>query len=259
MKRILILLSLVLCTKIFACSIFLYFQNGKGYFCANEDWLNGEPATYSIPKDANNYGLVLLGWKSYLPSYPQTGINSEGLCFDWAAVPTQKYYYTKGKEDLTINSTIDILKKCRDVEEAIKYTDKYDYSHLAEEHLFLVDKKGNSCVIEYTKGLKRIIKKTKDNQYITNFNLTDKENGWYPCARYNYIDEHLRSTTLDVSDLVLVLKYVHQENEYKTLYSYIYSIDDQTLMMFCNSDFNKAYNFYLPDLLNKSGIQTVKK
>jgi predicted choloylglycine hydrolase len=259
MKKTIAMLFVISCLKISACSIFFYYQDGKGYFCANEDWTNGEPAIYTIPKDSNNYGVMLLGWNSYLPNYPQAGINSQGLCFDWATVPSQKYIFNKGKVDLSINSTIDILKRCKDVEEAINYIDKYDYSHLADEHLMLVDKNGNSCVIEYTKGKKRIVKSYKGNLYITNFNLTDKESGWYPCERYNYIEEYLRKSKLSIGDLTSVLNGVHQEKEYKTLYSYIYSIDEQTLKIFCYSDFSKSYDYNLLELLKKSGKITVRK
>ena len=249
MKRLFMLLCLVESITLFPCSIFTYKIGSSIFFCGNEDWTAKDPAILAIKPENNEYGVVLLGWYSYLPSYPQAGINSEGLCFDWASVPGQGFIPIKGKSSLDINDTISILKKCKTVNEAIEYIYKYNFPHIAEEHLMLTDKSGNSCVIEYTKGQQRIIR-SSSTQYITNFNLTDKESGWYPCQRYETLSKILNNSNLEFSDLVKSLDAVHQEGTYQTIYSYIMNLTTMKISVFYNHNFSKSKEYFISNLID---------
>ena len=148
--------TIILCSievlTVFPCSIFTYKIGSTTFFCGNEDWTAKDPAILTIKPENNKYGVVLFGWDSYLPNYPQAGVNSEGLCFDWATVPGQRFEYVNGKSILNINDMVTILKECKTVNEAIEYISRYNFPHIAEEHLMLTDKSGDSCVIEYTRG-----------------------------------------------------------------------------------------------------------
>ena len=211
----------------------------------------------SIEKTQNEYGVVLFGWESMLPNYPQAGINSEGLCFDWATVPAQKYIYESGKKNLTINSTIAILKNCKTVDEVIRYIESNNFSHLAEEHLIIADKSGKSCVIEYTKGKKHIIVEANKNQYITNFNLTDKESGWYPCERYAILDKRLNDENQKQNDLRDILNSVHQEGTFPTIYSYIFDLKNLSIKVFYNHNFTKYQEYDIRDIIKKGRMISI--
>lgn len=250
MKRLFIIVFILQAVCLHPCSIFSYIDNGKMFFCANEDWIMAEPAIMTIKPTKTDYGVVLFGWNDYLPEYPQTGINSEGLCFDWAAVPTQKYTQN-GKKPLDINSMIMILQKCKNIDEAIEYISNSDFQHIAEEHLMLCDKK-YSCVIEYTKSTLRIIKLTGLSQYITNFNLTDKEAGWYPCQRFATLESKLNSRGLKEKDLIDVLKKTHQEADYSTQYSYVINVTDLEIEIFLRHTYDTGITYRVKDLLEKS-------
>ena len=248
MKRLFIFICLIESIAIFPCSIFTYKIGSSVFFCGNEDWTAKDPAILSIKPENNEYGVVLLGWNSYLPSYPQAGVNSEGLCFDWASVPGQRFIPIKGKSNLDINDTISILKKCKTVENAIDYINNYNFPHIAEEHLILSDKAGNSCVIEYTKGQQRIIR-SNSTQYITNFNLTDKEAGWYPCQRYETLSKKLNNSNLMFIDLVNTLDAVHQEGTYQTIYSYIMNLSTMKINIYYNHNFSKSKEYLISSLI----------
>lgn len=250
MKKLFVLVFIAQAVCMQPCSIFSYKDDGKMFFCANEDWSAAEPAIMSIRPTGADYGVVLLGWNDYLPNYPQAGINSEGLCFDWASVPIQKYS-ENGKKPLDINSTIAILQKCKNIDEAIAYISNADFQHIAEEHLMLCDK-NSSCVIEYTKGKLRVIKSTGLSQYITNFNLTDKEAGWYPCQRYAQLESKLNSKGLKENDLLRALKDTHQEAQYSTQYSYIIDVTDLSIKVFLKHDYDTSVSYRVTDLLRKS-------
>lgn len=258
MKQLLIII--LLCQTILAspCSIFKYKTGEYVYFCGNEDWTAKDPALIAIKQQKNDYGLVLLGWKSYLPDYPQAGINSEGLCFDWAAVPAQKYEFVKGKADLTINSTIEILKKCKNITEVLAYLNKYNFSHLAEEHIIFTDRYGDSCVIEYTKGKQRIVQTKSHAQFITNFNLTDKEAGWYPCARYSKLEVTLKKENLSENNLIEALASVHQEGDYPTIYSYVFDLHELKLKVFYNHIYNKYQEYKLQELIKTDKVISIE-
>jgi hypothetical protein len=249
MKKIVLILCLFQALYAYPCSIFSYNENGRILFCANEDWISASPAIMIIRSTGNKYGVVLLGWSNYLPNYPQAGVNSEGLCFDWASVPAQKYAPNKDKKTLDINSTIEMLQKCRNIDEAIKYISDDNYPHIAEEHLMLCDKAG-SCVIEYTKGELRIIRSKGISQYITNFNLSDKEAGWYPCTRYTVMESRLEAKGLSETDLIAVLKETHQEAECTTQYSYIIDVTALTVQVFLKHQFAAGKVYDIKDLLS---------
>jgi hypothetical protein len=249
MKRFLVFLLLAQSLSLFPCSIFKYVADGQVYFCGNEDWSATDPAMVTIPSEKGKYGMVLLGWKSYLPSYPQAGINSEGLSFDWAMVPGQKYSSMPGKENLDINSTIDILKKCKDVQEVIDYIKLRNFSHLAEEHLMVADRSGKSCVFEYTKGSLKVILNTSGTQYITNFNLSDKEGGWYPCERYARLERELEAKAIPPDRLMRVLDAVHQEGTNPTIYSYMFNLTTNEIKVFHNHNYAASQEFRVRDLI----------
>jgi hypothetical protein len=257
MRNAIPILLMLCCIKLYPCSIFKYSSNSEIFFCGNEDWITTDPAIITIPANKNDFGVVLLGWKSYLPNYPQAGINSEGLCFDWAMVPKQNYKSNVDLVDLDINSTIDILKKCKSVNEVIEYLKQYDFSHIAEEHIMFTDKTGASCVIEYTKGERHFLINNSETQYITNFNLTDKSYGGYPCDRYTKLERGLKKEKLDIEDMKRLLSSVHQEGTYPTIYSYIFDLRKMNIRLFYNHRYDTYKEFTINGLLKKKQIMLI--
>ncbi len=127
-----LLLGLFVSVNTYPCSIFTYSIDGRVYFCGNEDWIMKDPAIRTYPPSGKDYGYIIIGWKSFLPNYAQAGMNSEGLCFDWAAVPPQGFVRDATKREASLDITIDMLKKCGSVDEAIGLIRRYDISHFAE-------------------------------------------------------------------------------------------------------------------------------
>jgi len=257
MKKLCIFILLVNSFALFPCSIFTYVDGSDIYFCGNEDWMYKNPSLLCVPSEEDEYGVLLLGWDTLLPSYPQAGVNSFGLCFDWASVPAQKYTLEKDKQYLNSNDTIRILKKCRTVDEAVDFIKKANFPHIAEEHIMFADRSGNSCVIEFTKGELKVIK-SSCTQYITNFNITGKEAGWYPCSRYETLSRMLCNTGLKHQNLVNVLDAVHQEGEYPTVYSYIMNLSKMTITLFYNHDYSKSKEYSIAALIRNREKITIE-
>lgn len=244
--------------KIFSCSIFKYIDtDGVVYFCGNEDWSATDPAIMTMKPDGKSLGVILFGWQRYLPNYPQAGINSEGLCFDWATVPSQSYIFEKGKEDLNVNSLIEILRKCRTVDDAVAYIEKHNFSHLAQEHLMLADRTGKSCVIEFTNGTRKIIRENGRVQFITNFNLSDREKGWYPCERYAKMEKYFNDSNVRFQ-ATKILDDIHQEGTYPTIYSYVFNLTNMDITIYYNHNFHAPKEYKVSKLITENKLLSIK-
>jgi hypothetical protein len=256
MRRIVPILALMLAIPggAFPCSIFRYTVDGRTYFCGNEDWTARDPAINTYKAKGNDYGYVLFGWRSFLPRYVQAGINSKGLCFDWAAVPPQRYVRDNHKKDLTLDFTIEMLKKCATVAEAMDYIEGYNIDHFAEEHLMLADGRGNSCVVEYNHSRLRIIRDDSKAQFITNFHLSDPSLGWYPCDRYAKMEAFFKGDGNKENRLVQLLDGIHQEKQYPTVYSYVFDLNSMQITIFLNYNYRVKRTYALDELLERDSL-----
>jgi hypothetical protein len=238
MKRFAAVLTLLtIATSAFPCSIFKYSINGRTYFCGNEDWTATDPAIMTSKPKGNDYGYILLGWKSYLPRYVQAGVNSMGLCFDWAAVPSQGYVRDSAKDDLTLDFTVDVLRKCANVDEAVAFIRRYNIPHLGEEHIMFADSGGKSCVVEYNHSQMHLVVDQSEAQFITNFHLTDRSLGSYPCQRYAKMEAFFRELGSKETRLVELLSSIHQEGQYPTAYSYVFDLSTRQITLFLNHNY----------------------
>ncbi len=258
MKIVCTMLLLVAATLgVYPCSIFKYTVAGRTYFCGNEDWTAVDPAMLTSKARGKEFGYVLFGWKSYLPRYVQAGINSKGLCFDWAAVPPQQYVRDTAKDDLSLDFTTDVLRNCATVDEAIDYIRRYNIPHLAEEHIMLADKTGKSCVIEYNHSQLQLIRSVSDYQFITNFHLTDRSLGWYPCDRFAKMEAFFGEQGNKETQVVELLERIHQEGQYPTVYSYVFDLSRMQITVFHNHNYRVSKVYSLDDLMSKDTVQEI--
>jgi hypothetical protein len=239
-------LALLLATSggAFPCSIFKYVVEGRTYFCGNEDWTARDPAINTYKARGNEYGYVVFGWRSFLPRYIQAGINAKGLCFDWAAVPPQRYRRDPDKRDLSMDFTVEMVKSCATVAEAIDFVKRYNIPHFAEEHLMLADATGRSCVIEYNHSRLRII---------TNFHLSDPALGWHPCDRFAKMESFFHEAGNKEDRLVQLLDSVHQEGRYPTVYSYVFDLAGKEITVFLDHDYRVKRTYLLDELVERDG------
>ncbi|HEX3045180.1 MAG TPA: hypothetical protein VHY08_10515, partial [Bacillota bacterium] len=120
-----------------ACTIFNVKGQTGNYFASNEDWSFTDPALRVVPGDKSDYGYLVFGWNSYLPGYPQGGVNEQGVCLDWATVAPQNFQDAPSRKALDENLTYKILKECKSTGEAITLIGQYNCSQLAGEHLLV--------------------------------------------------------------------------------------------------------------------------
>lgn len=232
----------------YPCSIFRYTTGGRTYFCGNEDWTARAAAIQTRTAAGGDYAYALVGWKGLLPRWVQAGVNSEGLCFDWAAVPPQPYVRDPARPDLSLDFTVDVLKSCATVDDAIEFIARHNIPHLAEEHIMFADRSGKSCVVEFNHEKLRVIADNSEFQFVTNFHLTDPSLGWYPCERYSRMEAFFKGGGNKESRLVELLDSVHQEGQYQTVYSYVVDLTAGKISVFSNHNYRSGKTYSLNDL-----------
>ncbi len=252
-----VLAMLALAAVAFPCSIFKYHVDGRTYFCGNEDWSATDPAIQSCRPRGKDYGYVLFGWKSLLPRFVQAGVNSKGLCFDWAAVPPQLYVRDNTKDDLDLDFTREVLRRCATVDEAIAFVRQRNIPHLAEEHIMFADSSGKSCIVEYNNSQLHILVDQSPAQFMTNFHVSDKSLGWYPCSRYAKLEAFFHEAGNKEARLVELLDGIHQEGQYPTVYSYVFDLSKLQITVFHNHNYRAGKTFQLQDLVAADRVLSI--
>ncbi len=172
-----------------ACSIVYYIDSttGKIFVANNEDyWFDVKDYIQIIPEGKNEHARLWYGWKNFA----QGGINSKGLFFDAAVTPEQTipigYQNPNGR-----NVGDKILAHCTTVVEAVAYLEKEKIA-VSTGHIMLGDATGNAVLLEWVDGKKKSVN-IKDNALIvTNFLISKKEAGNYPCPRYESIQHRIQ-------------------------------------------------------------------
>lgn len=266
MKSKLLLLGTVLCLflvgvgakNIKACTIFTLKGQQTHYFASNEDWTYTDPAIRFVPGSKGNYAYLIFGWESFLPNYAQGGVNEYGICLDWASLTPQPFKENPQRKPLDEEITVKILKKCKTIAEVIELIKSYNCNHFAEEHLLVSDRNDQSCIIEWS-GVDYVFL-TKYNQYqiITNFAISNRKVGWYPCERFNTGEQYLKKIKLaevNVETIKTILDKTHQEGTYQTIYSYI--VDQRTLDIFIyfKHNYSKSHKINFVEEIKKGQHQ----
>jgi len=192
---------------------------------------------------------VIFGWESYLPRYAQAGINTEGLCFDWATVATQPFVKEPGKPSVTEDVTSELLARFRTVYEVIAFLETRNFPHLAEEHLMIADRTGKSCVFEFVDGKAKLIPAAGRQQYITNFILSAPERGGHPCQRFDTMAGFFSKSGDLSARLPELLEAIHQEGQFPTIYSYVFDLSKLELTVFVQHDFTRKQSFKVLELV----------
>ena len=265
-------LFLVICSLIFssylyvlhACSVFQVTDEVGNVRCGrNFDWNKEGGTIWFIPAEGSEHGFLIIEQEGF--DYPYEGMNDQGLFIAIAAVPKTKTPFSILKPiRISCEMVTIVLQKARTVEQAIPIFHKYAImfgTHLGYPliHYMIVDKEGNSAIVELVNG-KVVVTKNEDNyQVMTNFYVSDPEltfGGKNPGQRYTILDETLSQEKPSQELVWHLLKEVSQTN---TIWSNVYDLNDQYIyisykdeqpVMFSLKDqlYIGAHGYYLSDL-----------
>jgi len=248
-----------------ACTVFNCNRGNKVLVGNNEDWkYSTDVEIWFVSSTAKRYGRVCFGWNQlFFFRQAQGGMNDQGLFFDWAMCPKSDPPKFSFKKKIAWFSLPDnLLAECATVDEAIAWLKQYHLS--IHSHIMLVDRSGNSAVVEWVDREFKILKKKEDCQAITNFWLSHPALGNYPCLRYNKVMEMIENgKKISVEDFTSILKivstYLRTEdgNEYGTIYSNVYDLSNGDVYIYYKRDFENTIKVNLESELKK-GNHTYK-
>ncbi len=175
-----------------ACSVFNYHDGDTLMIGRNLDWLPDTPGqVWFEPGEDGDYGVMLFGCDGN--GFAQGGMNDQGLVLGAATIPEIEVLDEPEKLTMYYDFWPDVLKTCSTVEEALDTIDLYNLASLpniyAVAHFLITDASGTSAIIEANHQ----ILGEGDHQMMTNFAITDPEAGYYPCGRYEYLEEFYAS------------------------------------------------------------------
>jgi hypothetical protein len=234
----LVLLALFTAVDVSACTIFFFVHNGNMYFCNNEDWSDPDTEIRFHPAKRGSYAWVYFGFSN---NWAQGGVNEKGLCWDWVAgYKVDDWTHDPSKKTFKGNLSEEMIKRCADVEEAIKFLRQYNDESLSYARMMIADKKGNSAIIGWKDGKMDIQRNSGALQAFGYKGSTVQE-----CFASGPAERGLGF----ISE---VLNKAHQEGRYPTQYSNIISITEGKIYLFQSRNYEKYVEIdYLQKLEEK--------
>lgn len=243
-----------------ACTVFNCNRGNRVLVGNNEDWkYSTDVKIWFVSSTGKRYGRVCFGWNQlFFFRQAQGGMNDQGLFFDWALCPeSDPPKFSLKKQIATFSLSENLSGECATVDEAIAWLKQYNILSI-RSHIMLVDRSGNSAVVEWVDGEFKILRKKGDCQVITNFWLSHPELGNYPCRRYNKVLEMVENRKIiSIEDFASILKNVSKYdrtgdgNESGTIYSNVYDLLNGDIYIYYRRDFNNPIKINLESELKK--------
>ena len=200
--------------------------------------------------DESTYDLLEIDSKLTLATAysPSDGINEYG--FAVAILTDVDATYPKQNDKITLfDMTLPrlLLSKAKSVEEAIHYTEKYNYFYdVAPLHYMVADASGHSAVIEFVDGKMVVTKAENKYQAVTNFTLFDNPTKTgFGKERYDNILNVLEKQGGIISEedaLELLKSNVIPGDEQ---WSAVYNLTQKTLSVTFSGDYKNIHRFKL--------------
>ncbi len=246
---LILLLAFAVTTKTTACSGFKLTFNGKTFVGLNEDFFDPYTVLSTKKPTLNTLGILYFGYKD---SPKESAINEKGLIMDGFYTPIRKIKKTTGIKltDKTFEALKEeILLKCSTIEEVIKLVKKYDLSIMSSGQLFLVDKSGNSLIIEAD----TLIQSNNNYEVVTNFHKsTISQSSPVTCNRYITADSILsKEKELSVTNCKNILNSIHQSKGMYTQYSQIFDLSSGKIYLYLFHNFDEEISFNISDIINQ--------
>ena len=239
-----------------ACTIFMANDGQNVWIGNNEDELqNTKYRMWFYPANFKNYGYTIwtdLNFGKILKGFsylnPQGGLNEFGLFLDYTAIDEITVTKDEQKKDRKKQVVTDLLKKCKTVEEALAYLNKYNLVKLKYAQLFIGDASGNYATI--TGGY--VVRKTDNSFALTNYciNKGNKE----ACHRRDVATHYLNSaTTFQLNDITNILEKSTQKlpNNLISNYSMAVNLKTSTIYLYYKNDFTTVSTLTLSEELKK--------
>ena len=261
---ILLFLFIFISFRAYTCSIFQVTDKAGNVRCGrNFDWNKDGGRIWFIPAQAEDHGFLVIEQEGF--GYPYEGMNDQGLFIAIAAVPKTKTPFSILKQiRISCEMVSIVLREAGTVEQAIPLFHKYSIifgTHLGYPliHYLIVDKEGNSAIVELVNSKVVVTINEKNYQIMTNFYVSAPEitfGGKNPRQRYTILDETL-SREKPSQELVWYL--LQEVSQTSTIWSNVYDLNkqlvyisykDESVVAFSLKDqlYTGAHGYYLSNL-----------
>ena len=207
-----------------ACTIFTLTDTNHVLFCNNEDWKDPETRIWFVPGGRR----LLLGSKRFGCAYvgfgnmwPQGGVNTEGLAFDWVAGYKEKWEKDpKHKmKSAKANVSAQLLETCATVEEAVTFFQSHWNPHFSYSKILVADRTGASAIIG-----------AKDNRL--DIQVMKKSRGFGYGGQI--LEKMLaKDSPPTLTNTASILNAARQQGQYATKYSNVFDLRSGDIFLFC--------------------------
>ena len=239
----------------YACTGFMWSDGENVLVGNNEDSKIPYTRVWFMPAENGWFGRVYFGYDNWSP---QGGMNDQGLFFDYFSVPKLKFQRSREKPRFKGPFTDTMMAHCATVGDVLEMISKYDLEWNPKIQMFVVDKNGNSAIIEG----ETVFRKRDSYQVITNFRISgipedQKPCKWpaWSCSRYKKAEKMLLDAdTPKVAYFREILQATHRSSYNiigTTQYSNIYDLTNGLIYVYFLHDFDKNIIFDLSEELQK--------
>jgi len=215
-----------------ACSVFQVTNEVGNVRCGrNFDWDKDGGTIWFIPAQAEDHGFLIIEQEGY--DYPYEGMNDQGLFIAIAAVPKTKTPFSILKQiRISCEMVTIVLQKAGTVEQAIPLFHKYSIifgTHLGYPliHYMIVDKEGNSAIVELVNNKIVVTLNETNYQVMTNHYVSESQITFENSntgKRYKIIDETLAK---EKPTQELVWRLLSEVSQKSTVWSNVYDLNNQ--------------------------------
>lgn len=174
----------------------------------------------------------------------QGGMNEKGLFLDGNSLSKQGWESDESKKAM-FGSLLDrLLATCANIEDVKAFFNTYNTPALDQARIPVMDRSGESIIVEWHNGKVVFLETEKPYQIATNFVESKYIGIEKPCWRYNKVTEVLQDNeTFSLNTVRDALDATHQESKYSsTVYSFICDLQEGDIYIYNYHDFSKQKN-----------------
>ncbi len=249
-KKILLSLCVLLygTGHLYGCTTVMFSDNNMAIAGSNEDSFIILTILWFVPAKEGNYSRVCLGYEINGNSL-QGGFNEKGLFIDGSALGPKNWKPDPLKLNFEGSLLDTILAKCATIKEVRDFFEKYNVKALNDARFPVMDRTGESMVIEWFNEEVTFLKSDKPYQVATNFVGSRYNDLNAPCWRYrnamNVLSKNSKASIETVKE-ALVSSY-QNDDHIKTVYSYICDLNKGEIYIYNWHNFDEVVKFNLSE------------
>ncbi len=219
-----------------ACTIFVLTDGTRALFFNNEDWLNPKTRIWFVPSGPHRLGCAYVGFDD---GYPQGGLNTRGLAFDWVAGYAETWEPNPRMKKVHGKPAERMLETCATVDDAIAFYRLNWEPGFFRARILVADPTGASAIIG-----------AKDGELLVERSEQSRGFGYCGLRLQKTLAEPPEAT---VSNGARILRGCLQRGPTATKYSNVFDLKTSEIFLFPDPERDASVHFNLGTELAKGG------